>query len=217
MQAAAAAMLLSVGATAADRSLKGDYVEARTAEIYTGGCIMGSEGETSGREALMAWRVREGSFDGVPLDGLSVVAVVEGDVNLSTHELGGAAPSTVKAVMLVDQRATPAQQQALVSMARTLAPTLVRDVVATKTTPISFDAAGADVRVAAGAASLDVTTQVEHSTACGAARWYEPLASVSDAKIGLTRSFEWSGDGIESHWKQFDRKSSYVASFTLER
>src|SRR6266516_4169562 len=99
---AAAVLALTAGIRAAGPGISGDYVEVRTAEVFTGGCIMGSEGETSGREAIMAWRVAHGAFNGVPLDGLSVVAVVAGDRNLGTHELGGAAPTVVKAVVMVD-------------------------------------------------------------------------------------------------------------------
>ncbi|HEY7056879.1 MAG TPA: DUF1326 domain-containing protein, partial [Vicinamibacterales bacterium] len=78
-------------------SISGDYVEARTAEVYAGGCIMGSEGEPSGREAILAWHVKDGQMNGVPLDGLSIVAVVAADTSLGMHEIGGAAPHVVKA------------------------------------------------------------------------------------------------------------------------
>ena len=46
-------------------SVSGQYVEARTAEVFTGGCIMGSEAETVGKQAVLAWKVDRGSFDGV--------------------------------------------------------------------------------------------------------------------------------------------------------
>src|SRR6478672_9261541 len=70
-------------------TVTGQYVEARTAEIFTGGCIMGSEAETLGKQAVLAWKVDRGTFNGVSLDGLSVVAAVAGDRNLGVHEIGG--------------------------------------------------------------------------------------------------------------------------------
>jgi hypothetical protein len=176
---------------------------------------MGSEGEVAGREAMMAWRVRKGSFKGVSLEGLSVVAMVAGDVNLGTHELGGVAPTSIKSMIIVDRRATSAQQQALVEMARSLAPNLVRGIVRTSAMPITFETAGDDVRVAAGAATVDINTNVEHSPTCASAQWFEPLAAVDDPKIGLTRRFEWSGDGLGARWTLLDRKSSFVGSFSI--
>lgn len=215
--AAAFALALGSGLSAADTAVTGDYVEARTAEVYTGGCIMGSEGEVAGREAMMAWRVRKGTYNGVSLDGLSVVAVVAGDVNLGTHELGGVAPTHVKSVVMVDQRATSSQQRALVDVARALAPNLVRGVVAVQAVPITFETEGEDVRVSAGAAAVDINTNVEHSPTCAAAKWFEPLAPVDDPRIGLTRQFQFSGSDLGARWSLLDRKSSFVGSFSLGR
>ena len=73
-------------------TVTGAYVEARTAEVFTGGCIMNSEAQTMGKEAVLAWRVDRGSFNGVALDGLSVVAALSGDHNLGMTEMGGDKP-----------------------------------------------------------------------------------------------------------------------------
>src|SRR5512141_317742 len=94
-------------------TISGDYVEARTAEVFTGGCIMSSEAETIGKQAVLAWKVNHGSFNGVSLDGLSVVAAVAGDRNLGIQEMGGAKPVTVKSALYVDERANAAQRIAL--------------------------------------------------------------------------------------------------------
>lgn len=63
-------------------TVSGAYVEARTAEVFTGGCIMGSEAETMGKQAELAWKVDRGTFNGVAVDGLAVVAALAGDRNL---------------------------------------------------------------------------------------------------------------------------------------
>ena len=211
----AVALAASVGASGSE--IKGDYVEVRTAEVFTGGCIMGSEGEVSGREAILAWRIKEGSVQGVALDGLSVVAVVAGDVNLGTHELGGAAPTTVKAIVMTDERATAEQQRALVAIARSMAPSVIHDVIETKSTRINFNTETDSVKVSAGPASLDVALNVEHSPVCGAVKWFSPLGQTESPQIGLTRSTAWTGDGLGTQWKQLDRKSSFFGSFTYRQ
>ena len=96
--------------------ITGEYVEARTAEVFAGGCIMNSEAETMGRQAIMAWKITSGSFEGVALDGLTVAAAVAGDRNLGMREMGGEEPTAVKAIITVDPRATPAQRDALVRL-----------------------------------------------------------------------------------------------------
>src|ERR1700674_1801950 len=94
----------TVSMSAGGATVSGQCVEARTAEVFTGGCIMGSEAETMGKQAVLAWKVGHGSFNGVSLDGLSVVAAVAGDKNLGLQEIGGA-KAIVKSAMFVDQRA----------------------------------------------------------------------------------------------------------------
>ena len=55
----------TVSLAAGGSTVTGQYVEARTAEIFTGGCVMGSEAETMGRQAVLAWKVDRGSVNGV--------------------------------------------------------------------------------------------------------------------------------------------------------
>ncbi len=218
---ALAAFLLAAGAglrasgPSAATSVAGDYVEARTQEVFAGGCVLGSEGEPSGREAILAWRVGQGQVNGVSLDGLAVVAVVAADTSLGMHEIGGAAPRIIKAALRVDGRATPAQRDALVALARTLAPSVVRDVVDVKAVPIEFAKDAHHVAVRAGEASLDVASHLHHDPMCGALQWFEPLAATSHAELGLTRTQSWSGSSLGSQWDQTDRKSSFVGTFAI--
>jgi hypothetical protein len=197
-------------------TVSGDYVEVRTAQVYAGGCIMGSEGEAAGREAILAWRVSRGAVNGVKLDGLSVVAAATADNNLGTADLGGAPAHILKSVVLVDERANAAQREALVAMARNLAPAIVQSVIETRAVPISFERAGASVRVRASDASLNVVTGIPHSPNCGALKWFEPLARTENAEIGVTLSQEWSGTALGPRWKQVsdDKRSSFVGTFS---
>src|SRR6187399_3464346 len=87
---------LSAGPT----TLQGTYVEARTSEVFAGACVVNGEAGTTGREALLAWKVDRGGFNGVSLNGLAVVAAVSGDTNLSVHEIGGEIAKTRTALFL---------------------------------------------------------------------------------------------------------------------
>jgi len=191
----------------------GDYVEARTAEVFVGGCQLGNEGEAAGRQAVMAWHVTEGRFGGVPLDGLSVVAAIAADTNLGYYELGGRRPSTIKAAIMVDSRADAAQQAALVDLARSLSKGLVLDVVELKPVRISFTRDAGAVRVSAGEARLDVSTKFEHDPSCGAMQWYSPLAAMEDSSLGVTRRIDYSGASLGTRWEQRDRKSAFYGTF----
>src|SRR6266542_6195237 len=92
------------------RSIYGDYVEARNADVYTGPCFANAEVGLMGELAVFGWKVKQGSWDGVNLDGLSVVGVVR-----AKHTLGDAYNSfyPVKSVLIVDEKANAEQRLAL--------------------------------------------------------------------------------------------------------
>src|SRR4029077_9754520 len=157
-------------------TVTGAYVEARTAEVFTGGCIMNSEAETMGKQAVLAWKVDRGTFNGVTLDGLSVVAALSGDRKRGMTEMGGAKP-TVTSALFVDQRANPAQQIALVAMANELSHGLVGTIVKVTASPIQFDDHGGEIAVSAPQIALGVSKHMTHDPSCGAMQWFHPLAS----------------------------------------
>src|SRR5215208_3318819 len=126
-------------------TITGTYVEARTAEVFAGACVMNGEAATTGREALLAWRVDRGSVNGVSLDGLAIVAALAADANLGIHEIGGES-TTARAALFVDARATPAQRTALVAMVRSLAGNLIGNVVQETAAPIQFVESGHEIR-----------------------------------------------------------------------
>jgi hypothetical protein len=211
-----AAAPMAISANSGTTLISGDYVEARTAEVFAGGCIMGSEGEAAGREAILAWRVGRGQVNGVALDGLAIVAVVAGDVNLGTHELGGVAPTKIRSALRIDARATAAQREALVTMARALAPAMLHDVIDVRVVPIAFSRTADRLAVTAGEASLDVATKVDHSPTCGAVPWFTPLAATKDSTLGHTTSEAWSGASLGTQWSMGDKRASFYGAFELK-
>lgn len=210
----ASAVLLAVPAWAAG-PVAGEYVEARTAEVFAGGCIMSSEAETIGRQAVLAWRVGSGEWEGQSLDGLSVVAAVSGDRNLGIREIGGEAPSYVRAAVFVDERATAAQQRALVSLAQELSRGLITEVVEVTPTPIRFQSTHDRVVVDAGAAQLAVDKHMDHEPGCGAMKWFTPFSTVDAATMGHTTAHSFSGEALETRWSAPNRKSAFHGRFSI--
>jgi hypothetical protein len=56
-------LVSAAGLSAAPNSVRGEYIEARTADIYTGACFANSEVGNTGDVAVMGWRVSKGSFN----------------------------------------------------------------------------------------------------------------------------------------------------------
>ena len=192
--------------------LSGQYVEARTAEGFTGGCIMGSEAETVGKQAVLAWKVTHGSFNGVSLDGLSVVAAVAGDKNLGLQEIGGA-KANVRSAMFVDGRANPVQQMALVAMANELSNGMVGTIVQVTVSPIQFTDEGQAIHVAASQVALDVKKEMSHDPTCGAMQWFHPFSSVEQATIGVADQHAFSGAALGTKWSDPNKRSAFFGTF----
>lgn len=202
-------------AATAALTVSGTYVEARTAEVFAGGCVMNSEAETMGRQAVLAWRVDRGQVGGVSIDGLSVVAALSGTHNLGMREMGGQAPTLVKALMYVDDRATTAQRDALVSMATTAIGDLALRVVDVQAVPIAFERTHHAASVLAGEAQLQVEAHIHHDPSCGAMQWFHPLSRGANAEVGLTRNQTFTGQALGSRWQQIDKRSAFVGTFAF--
>jgi hypothetical protein len=195
-------------------SISGEYVEARTAEVFAGGCVMNSEAETTGRQAVMAWKVDHGSYQGVNLDGLTVVAAVNGDRNLGMREMGGEAPHSVQAALVVDARATDAQRDALVAMARELSKGVIKEVVSVKPAEISYWNDRNRIAIAARDVQLTVSKQLKHDPSCGAMQWFRPLTTVQQGSMGVAEAHAFSGSALGTKWSDPNKRSAFFAKFT---
>lgn len=195
-------------------TLSGQYVEARTAEVFAGGCVMNSEAETTGRQAVMAWKVNRGSYQGVSLDGLAIVAAVNGDRNLGMREMGGEAPQHVQAALVVDSRANDAQRDALVAMARDLSKGVIKDVVSVTSASITYWDDKDRIAIAAPEVQLTVNKQLKHDPSCGAMQWFRPLTTIQQGTMGVAESHAFSGGSLGTKWSDPNKRSAFFAPFT---
>ena len=205
----------AVGLAADDRRITGDYVEARTAEVFAGGCIMNSEAETLGRQAVMAWRINSGSFEGVRLDGFTVAAAVAGDRNLGMREMGGEEPTAVKAIITVDPRATVEQRDALVKLVRELSRGLITHVIRVDVAPVRFATSQNYVEVSVpDSMTLTVNKEMKHDPSCGAMQWFKPFTTLANAAMGVAEAHEYSGRGLGTQWSAPHKRSAFFGTFT---
>ena len=210
------AVLMLTAVVSADEKdrLTGEYVEARTAEVFAGGCIMNSEAETMGRQAIMAWRIASGSFEGVELEGLTVAAALAADRNLGMREMGGEEPTAVKAIITVDPRATPAQRDALVRFVRAMSRGLITQVVRVDTAPIRFATSQQYVEVSVpDSMQLTVNKSMKHDPSCGAMQWFKPFSALQESAMGVAEAHSFTGHGLGTKWSAPDKRSAFFGTF----
>ena len=208
------AALLPAVASGAGVEISGAYVEARTADVYTGPCFANSEVGLVGNEAIMAWRVDNGGWDGVDLAGLSVLAVVRSEATLGDpHAESDAAES----ILIVDAKADLSQRRALEGFARGMGGELLADVALVETAEVDFDVlANGAASVSAGELAALRTRPLDHRDhMCGNETvFYPPLAPVDGAAPGVALEHSWQGEGLGATWKSPGKRSSFVGRFS---
>jgi len=205
---------LTIAALAArPASVTGTYVEARTAEVFAGACVMNGEAATTGREALLAWKIDRGQIDGVSLDGLAVVAALASNTNLGIHEIGGES-TPARAAIYVDSRANPAQRKALVAMVKSLSGSLIGSVVQETAAPIQFADNGHEITVSTDTLKLAVMKHLSHDPSCGNKQWFNPLTRVDHADMGTTDQNEYSAPVLCTKWSDPNKRSSFFGTFS---
>lgn len=213
-----AGLLVLVGFTIPARAaIKGDYIEVRSADVYTGPCFANSEVGLTGNEAILAWRVKDGNWKGTRLNGLSIVAVVKAHATLGDpyHT-----PYPAKSVLIVDERATSAQRQALEEFARSAAGRLLANVVRVEAAPINLEIAqgsehGSAKLVAGPFARIETRSLCAGDHLCGNEFvYYPPLVHVAHAMPAFTLRDSFQGQGLNVVWSHVDKRSAFVGTFS---
>jgi hypothetical protein len=208
--------LLSAWSVPGRAAVKGDYMEARSADVFTGPCFAMSEVGLTGQEAILAWKVQEGDWNGVPLSGLSVVAVVRANATLGDpyHD-----PYPAQSVLIVDSRATSQQRTALAAFAESMTGNLLDHVVRVETAPIQMtvehgDLHGAAKVVAGKFARIETRSLCHGDHICGnESAYYPPLVALAHSMPAFTLDSSFSGQGLGEVWKNVDKRSAFVGSF----
>ena len=199
----------------AQAEITGDYIETRSADVYTGQCFANGEVGLTGDEAILAWHIRSGSWDGVKLDGLSVVAAVKANATLGDPY---ADPYPAKAVLIVDEQANPTERAALAAFAHHMGGKLLENVVKVEDAPIDMQVLGVHGGRAALRAGSFVEVQTraitENDHLCGnEATFYPPLTQVEHAMPAVAMTDQYQGKGLGTTWTLHDKRSAFVGRF----
>jgi hypothetical protein len=208
--------------------IRGDYVEARNADVFTGPCFSNAEVFIYGKQAVLAWKVNEGSWNGVDLAGLCVAAAVKGETTFSEDK-----PEKARAVLIVDAAASARQREALIAMAKTFGGARLGHVEAVTTTRMRLTledhptAQGDSAHPAhgmphsprasfwaAGIAQIVTRPLDERDHFCGnEVVAYPPLSKAVDVNPAYTLGHEFKGEGLNTRWDDPNCRSSFVGHF----
>jgi len=191
-------------------SLRGDYVEVRTASVFAGACHFNGEVVTTGREAMMAWNVTSGKWQGVDLSGVRALAIVSSDANLA--ETNAARQSEI----VIDSSSSRAQSLAMLNALKANYAGSLGDIVQVRNAPITFVREGKTFAVAADDAKMNVQA-MPNDLCCRMPNlvWYTPLVGIENRKVGYTTNASYSGNTVSEQWSRSDENSAFYGTFSL--
>ncbi|HYX31256.1 MAG TPA: DUF1326 domain-containing protein [Pyrinomonadaceae bacterium] len=195
---------------AEDTAIKGDYVEVRTASVFTGACHFNGEVVTTGREAIMAWSFSSGRWNGIDLSGLKAIAVVSADENLEN------ASAARKSEIILDAVASHDQKVAMLEALQSRYAGTLGEIVSVRSAPVTFKHEDKSYEVASAEAAIDVEA-MPNDLCCKQPNlvWYRPLVQLSGRKVGYTLKAAYSGHAVGDTWERDGENSAFYGSFAF--
>jgi len=208
-------MIIAAGALvfssqAENVQMRGDYVEVRTASVFAGACHYNGEVVTTGRDAMMAWNVTNGQWQGVDLSGVRALAIVSADANLA--ENNAARTSEI----IIDLNASRAQAVAMLNALKEKYAAALGTVAAVRSAPIRFERNGRTYNVVTNEASMNVEA-MPNDLCCKMPNlvWYTPLVGIENRKVGYTSKALYSGKVVGEPWSRSGENSAFYGTFSL--
>ena len=209
----AIALLLTVAGVFATQpeTVQGEYLEARSVSVYVGACHYGAEYVEGGREATLVWNIHQGSWKGVSLEGLTVVAVVTAKNNLAIDT------KTRRSVLYLDEKATSEQRAALTGLMTTKRGELLGEIVRTESAPIAFTKEDVKYDLRVGQVlTLSVSRYPCQNCTQPHQIWYKPLEQLDTPIVGKSTSYSYQDKILSVIWNDGeDTNNVFVGNFAM--
>jgi Protein of unknown function (DUF1326) len=194
---------------AENTAIKGDYVEVRTASVFTGACHFNGEVVTTGREAIMAWSFASGRWNGTEISGMKAIAVVSSNENL--ENVNAARQSEI----ILDSSANHDQKVAMLEALKNKYAATLGEIVSVRSAPIAFKHENKTYEVSSAEAAINVEA-MPNDLCCRQPNlvWYRPLVQLSGRKVGYTLKAVYSGTVGET-WERDGENSAFYGSFAF--
>ncbi|MDB5335470.1 MAG: hypothetical protein JWN70_1089 [Planctomycetaceae bacterium] len=197
--------------------ISGEYIESRSCDVYTGPCFANGQIGQAGREALMAWKVDQGSWNGVNLAGMSAVLVLNAKDTLGFNPSFAVNPFPVKSVILIDEKASPEQREALVAFVKSSTPKLSDQIVKVETAPITLvndHLTGKGKLVAGELARIETRAMSKKDCVCtNESVFYPPLTKISNSQPAYALMTSFTGEGLNNTWEVNGARSAFLGTF----
>lgn len=210
-------LTLATTQVASAAQITGDYIEARTCDVYTGPCFANAEMDLAGKEAVMAWKVTKGTWNDVSLDGLGVALVATSEKTMGSSPYFKMHAGKISSVILVDERANSTQRDALVSFVKESAKEFTDNIQKVVSAPIELVSnleEGKGKFVAGDLAKIETRALAKGDCVCTNEQvFYDPLSAVKNSKPAFASTLSYTGEGFDRTWTTHGQRSAFLATF----
>jgi len=203
--------MVAPNSRAETEAVKGEYVEVRTASVFAGACHYNGELTTSGRDALMAWNVKSGKWEGVDLAGVRAVAIVSAAENLADNN------AQRQSEIIIGETASAAQSRAMLAALKSRYVTSLGKIISVRRGPLTFEHQGKAYSVRASKfASIDIEAMPD-DLCCKMPQlvWYSPLVPLENRKVGYTTKALYEGGDVCDPWQRSGENSAFYGNFAF--
>lgn len=207
---AASSSTVNRSSPAGPSKITGDYLEARTAAVFAGGCHYSGEVVYTGRDAILAWNFQSGQWHGVSLAGVRAMAAVTSEFSLGDEHTARTSE------LLVDNSATSAQVQAVADLIRTRVADQLGTIATIRRGAISFTDSDHHYVVSSEGFGSMAVDPMPNGECCKQPNfvWYSPLNPVPDRKVGYTEYSSYTGGTVVTEpWQRVDENSAFYGQF----
>ena len=193
-------IFLLVFLTASEAEIRGNYLEARSVDVYVGACHFGSEYVEGGKEATLIWQITSGIWNNVSLDRLIVVAVVSANQNLDLKS------SIRQSVIYLDRQVTTKQRKAVVDLLQKKRSAILGKIVAVKQTIVDLSNTGRNYQLTVSQQQLGDVLVLDVSqfpcTSCTQPHqiWYDPLEKIDKPILGKSQVYRYQDKILSVMW-----------------
>lgn len=213
----ACALTLILPAVCSAAQIQGEYLESRSCDVYTGPCFANAEMDLAGKEAVMAWLIEDGNWNGVDLAGLSVAVVASSEKTMGDTGVFKMQAGRIRSVILVDERATSEQRDSLAAFARHSAAEFTKEVTQIIAAPMTLEndhVAGAGTFRAGQLAKIETRALKKGDCVCtNETVFYQPLTKVENAHPAFARTMSYTGTGLDVKFTTHEKRSAFLGTF----
>ncbi|HYJ87972.1 MAG TPA: DUF1326 domain-containing protein [Pyrinomonadaceae bacterium] len=197
--------------SAETESIKGDYVEVRTASVFAGACHYNGELTTAGRDALMAWSVKSGAWQGVDLAGVRAIAIVSASENLADKN------AARNSEIIIGENASDAQSRAMLTALKSQYAASLGQISSIRRAPLSFDHQGKAYAVKVNSFASITVEAMPDDLCCKMPQlvWYSPLVPLENRKVGYTTKAIYAGGDVGEPWQRSGENSAFYGTFAF--